>query len=384
MRRQTATAPCPADSPWHRLVGGYRGSWIVTDVAVLCVAGAFACAQRPAADETDTNASIAVFDSGRIVWARGYGVGDRDRGTVVDTATLFQAASISKPVTSVGMFRLVEQGRISLDEDVNAQLRSWTVPDNRFTQVEKVTPRRIVTHMSGLNVHGFLGYRSDEALPTLQQVLNGEPPANSPPVRIDTTPGAREVYSGGGFLVLQLLMQEVSGQSFDSLLADLVLKPAGMRRSTFAQPLPAQLMDRAATGYDADGAPIAGRFHVYPELAAAGLWSTPSDLARFMLAVGRSYRGEPGGLLRQTSARTMLTAVPGGSGQGFGLSGEGGAFRYRHSGGNAGFTCYAVAFSGIGRGMIVMTNSDAGSQLIRELTRAVAREYGWPRMWVRE
>jgi len=249
MRRLTATAPCLADSPWHRRVSGFHGPSIVTGVAVLCLAGSFACALPPAADETDTNAriariendiiaidaagadsgaaqsllsgmaalkvpglSIAVFDSGRIVWARGYGVSDQNTGTVVDTATLFQAASISKPVTSVGMFRLVEQGRISLDEDVNAQLQSWAVPENRFTQVEKVTPRRIVTHMSGLDVHGFLGYRSDDALPTLQQILDGEPPANSPPVRVDTIPGAREIYSGGGFVVLQFLMQEVSGR----------------------------------------------------------------------------------------------------------------------------------------------------------------------------
>ncbi len=328
--------------------------------------------------------SIAVFDSGRIVWARGYGVKDQNTGTVVNTATMFQTASISKPVTSVGMFRLVEQGRISLDQDVNAQLQSWAVPNNRFTQVEKVTPRRIVTHMSGFNVHGFLGYRLGDALPTVQQILNGEPPANSPLVRVDTIPGAQESYSGGGFVVLQLLMQEKSGRSFDSLLTDLVLKPAGMAHSTFAQPLPAKLLGRAATGYDDTGVSIPGKYHVYPELAPAGLWSTPSDLARFMLAVGRSYRGESGGLLEQTSARTMLTKVSGGSGQGFGQSGEGNAFRYRHSGGNAGFTCYAVAFAGIGRGMVVMTNSDAGSQLIRELTRTVAREYGWPRMWVRE
>lgn len=157
-----------------------------------------------------------------------------------------------------------------------------------------------------------------------------------------------------------------------------------MTHSTFSQPLPAALMTRAATGHDRSGAAVPGRHHVYPELAPAGLWTTPSDVARFMLAVGRSYRGEPEGLLEPNSARTMLTHVPGGSGQGFGLSGEGDAFRYRHSGGNAGFTCYAVAFAGIGRGMVVMTNSDAGTQLIRELTRSVAREYGWPRMWVRE
>jgi CubicO group peptidase (beta-lactamase class C family) len=415
-----ATAACFTRCARHGL-NRLLGPRIVTAVLILPIAGSLACASAPAPDATDIAArvvriendiiaisaagvdsgtaqsllsrmtalrvpglSVAVFDSGRIVWARAYGVVDRNTDIIVDTATLFQAASISKPVTSVGMFRLVEQRHISLDTDVNTQLRSWAVPENRFTQIEKVTPRRLVTHMSGLNVHGFFGYRSNEALPTLLQILNGEPPANSPAVRVDTVPGVRETYSGGGFVVLQLLMEDVSGRSFGDLLKDLVLKPAGMVHSTFAQPLPVELAGRATTGHNDTGAVIAGRSHVHPELAAAGLWSTPSDLARFMISVGRSYRGEPGGLLEQPSARTMLTAVPRGSGQGFGLSGEGNAFRYRHSGGNAGFTCYAVAFADIGRGMVVMTNSDRGTQLIRELTRAVAREYGWPRMWVRE
>jgi CubicO group peptidase (beta-lactamase class C family) len=154
-----------------------------------------------------------------------------------------------------------------------------------------------------------------------------------------------------------------------------------MTRSTFAQPLPAALADRAATGYDRDGKPVVGRYHVYPERAAAGLWTTPSDLARFMLAVGRSYRGEPDGILKQDTARQMLTAVPRGSGLGFGLSGEGAARRYRHSGSNAGFSCYAVAFHDSGRGVVLMTNSDNGTRLAHELSRAIAREYGWPYMW---
>jgi CubicO group peptidase (beta-lactamase class C family) len=238
--------------------------------------------------------------------------------------------------------------------------------------------------VSGLNVHGFFGYRDGEALPTLQQILDGQSPANSPPVRVDTIPGVREVYSGGGFVLLQLLMEDVTGKSFGALLSEIVLGPAGMIHSTFAQPLTPDLVRRAAAGHDDAGIPIGGNYHIHPELSAAGLWSTPSDLARFMLAVGRSYRGESGGLLQQASAVAMLTASPPGSGQGFGLSGSGDAFRYRHSGGNAGFTCYAVAFAGTGRGMVVMTNGDAGTRLIRELTRAVAREYGWPRMWVRE
>jgi CubicO group peptidase (beta-lactamase class C family) len=229
-------------------------------------------------------------------------VRDRAAGAPVDERTLFQAASISKPVTSTAMFRLIEQGRLALDEDVNVRLRSWKVPESAFTQTEKVTPRRIVSHMAGLTVHGFAGYDAGTPLPTLPQILDGLPPANSPPVRVTALPGDHESYSGGGFTVLQLLIQDVTGRPFKDVLDDLVLRPVKMTHSTFAQPLPQGSADGAATGYQADGTPIAGRFHVYPELAAAGLWTTPSDLARFMLAIGRSYRGEAGGLLRRETS----------------------------------------------------------------------------------
>jgi CubicO group peptidase (beta-lactamase class C family) len=328
--------------------------------------------------------SVAVFDEGQIIWTRGYGIRDNAPGARVDDTTLFQAASISKPVSAVAMFRLIEQGQLSLDEDVNARLRSWKVPDSAFTSTEKVTLRRIVSHMSGLGVHGFRGYDTGTPLPTLPQILDGVPPTNSPAVRVEATPGERESYSGGGFTVLQLLMEDVTRRPFADLLDELVLRPAQMTRSTFAQPLPGTLADRAATGFTRDGTPVTGRFHVYPERAAAGLWTTPSDLARFMLAVGRSYRGEPDGILQKETAQLMLTPVPRGSGLGFGLSGDGPARRYRHSGGNAGFSCYAVAFTDTGRGVVLMTNSDNGTVLMQELARAIAREYGWPYMWTRE
>jgi CubicO group peptidase (beta-lactamase class C family) len=328
--------------------------------------------------------SVAVFDGGTIIWSRGYGVRDRAAADPVDERTLFQAASISKPVTSAALFRMIEDGRLALDEDVNLRLRSWKLPDSEFTRTDKVTPRRIVSHMAGLTVHGFGGYAAGAPLPTVPQILDGLPPANSPPVRVTAPPGARERYSGGGFTVLQLLMQDVAERPFGDLVNDLVLRPLNMTRSTFVQPLPPQLAEGAATGYQADGTPIAGRFHVYPELAAAGLWTTPSDLARFMLAIGRSYRGEAGSFLQRDTATLMLTKIPDAGGLGFGLSGEGRAHRYRHNGGNAGFTCYAVAFTAAGRGVVLMTNSDGGDGLMREFARAIAREYGWPYMWVRE
>lgn len=382
-----ALSACAAAGPRNPDVDD-RIARIENDIVAISAEGADSGSAQPLLSRMETlkvpGLSVAVFDSGRIVWARAYGFADAEGAVRVDTSTLFQAASISKPLASVALFRLVERGRLALDQDVNERLTRWRVPASSFTTVDKVTPRRIVTHMAGLTVTGFAGYKAGEQLPSLEQMLAGQPPANSRPVVVDTLPGARESYSGGGFLVLQLLLEEVSGKGFAQLLDDLVIGPARMGRSTFSQPLPDNLAPQAATGYDRSGKAVPGRYHTHPELAAAGLWSTPSDLARFMLSVGRAYRGEPDGLLTRESASAMLTRVPGGSGQGFGLSGEGNAFRYRHSGGNVGFTCYAVAFAGIGRGMVVMTNSDAGSQLIRELTRAVAREYGWPRMWVRE
>ena len=376
--RQVSVPPAEAD----------RITRIERDLRVIAADGSDSSAGQSIAERMAAlrvpGASVAVFEGGRIIWSRGYGVRDRSLGAPVDERTLFQAASISKPVTSAAMFRLIEQGRLALDQDVNERLRSWKVPDSELTRTEKVTPRRIVSHTAGLTVHGFAGYAPGEPLPSLAQILDGRPPANSAPVRVEARPGGGERYSGGGFTVLQLVMEEVTHRAFGDLLTDLVLRPVGMTRSTFAQPLPRSLADEAATGYDADGTPIGGRFHAYPELAAAGLWTTPSNLARFMLGIGRSYRGEDGALLRQDTARLMLTKIPRAGGLGFGLSGEGNALRYRHNGGNAGFSCYAVAFVGSGRGVVLMTNSDNGDALMRELARAIAREYGWPYLWVRE
>lgn len=324
--------------------------------------------------------SIAVFDDGRIAWARAWGVRDVTTGEPVDTLTLFQAASISKPVAAVGMFRLAEQGRVDVDADVNTMLRRWKLPAGRFGASGRATLRQIVSHMAGLTVSGFRGYAKGDPLPTLPQILDGVPPANSPPVRFDTIPGVEERYSGGGVTVMQLLLEDVTGRRFDTLMEELVLSPLGMTRSTFAIEPSGRLARNVAHGHLDDGTTVSGGYRLHPESAAAGLWTTPSDLARFMLAVGRAYRGESPALLTRATARTILTRVPGGSGLGFGLSGADSTFRYRHSGGNSGFRAFAVAFAGSGRGAVVMTNADNGSTLYREILNAISREYDWPSM----
>ena len=320
--------------------------------------------------------SISVFDHGQIVWAKGYGFRDKTTSLKVDTASMFQAASISKPLASVGMFVLSQQGLINPDMDVNEQLHTWKLPETDFTKEEKVTPRKIVSHMAGLSIHGFYGYNTKEPLPTTIQILDGLPPANSKPVRVIAKPGTREIYSGGGFVLLQLLMEDVTGKSFPSLMDELVLQPAGMNRSTYAIPFPNGREREIAQGHLSDGSMVEGGYNVYPEQTAAGLWTTANDLARFMLVIGDGYRGKKS-ILSQSTAKTMFTRVPNGSGQGFGLDGSGDGLRFRHNGGNLGYACYAVSFANTGSGIVIMTNSDNGWNLIREIVRAISREYHW-------
>jgi len=320
--------------------------------------------------------SIAVINDGVIEWAKGYGLVEAGSATPVTSRTLFQAASISKPVAALAALRLVEQGKLTLDEDVNAKLASWKVPDNEFTRTEKVTLCRLLSHTAGLTVHGFGGYPADAPVPTLVQALDGQKPANSAAVRADAVPGSLWRYSGGGYTVMQQLMIDVSGKPFPALLSELVLAPLGMTDSSYEQPLPVDRRDAAASGHLPDGRLIPGRYHTYPEMAAAGLWTTPTDLARFLLEVQRALQGRSS-VLTAGMARQMTTAVKGSYGLGLSLQGTGLSASFGHGGSNEGFMCAMTAFIGSGRGAVVMTNGDNGGRLMTEVLRSIAREYGW-------
>jgi CubicO group peptidase (beta-lactamase class C family) len=325
--------------------------------------------------------SIAVIDNGRVEWAKGYGVKQAGGRDPVTPDTLFQAASISKPVTSLALLRQVDAHALTLDAPVNDTLKTWKVPDNAFTADERVTLRRLLTHSAGLTVDGFPGYAPGAPLPTTVQVLNGEPPAITPPVLVDAIPGSVWRYSGGGFLVAQLLLSDVTGKPFAATLSETVLQPLGMRHSTFQQPLPATLAGQAATAHDIAGNPIAGKWHVYPELAAAGLWTTPSDLGRFAIALQRAADGADQSLVSTATAQQMLTPGIGDWGLGIGVDGQpgqGASGRYfSHGGGNAGFVCMLFAYVTGGQGAVIMTNSEGGNQLIGEILRSLASVYGW-------
>jgi CubicO group peptidase (beta-lactamase class C family) len=321
--------------------------------------------------------SIAVIHNGAIEWARGFGVRSIG-GPPVDDATLFQAASISKPLSAMAALRLVQQGKLSLDTDVNSYLTSWKLPDASIAAGKPVTLRELLTHTGGISVHGFPGYAKTETVPTLVQVLNGEKPANTAPIRIEALPGDHWQYSGGGFTIMQQMLLDVTKEPYPKLMHDTMLVPVGMIHSTYEQPLPATLEGDAATPYRGDGKPVEGGAHTYPEMAAAGLWTTPSDLARYAIEVQRSLRGKANHVLSAEMTQQMVTPGKGNWGLGLEIGGSKDNPYFSHGGANEGFRCIFVAYEKTGEGAVVMTNGDNGGPLGDEILRSIATEYGWP------
>ena len=316
-------------------------------------------------------AALALIADSEIAAEAGYGVKEAGGDDPVTPATRFQACSISKPVAVLGMLRLVEQGVLDLDADVNEMLMSWRVPPNASWQ-PRVTLRQIASHSAGLTVGGFPGYARRAALPTLREILTGSAPANTPGIRVDTLPGIEFRYAGGGTTVLQQVLEDVTGRPFAKLMRELVLDPLGMSRSAYTQPLPNELHADASTAHRADGSPVDGAWHVYPELAAAGLWTTPGDLARFAVGVQHAAAGAPSAILGQELTVSMLTPHSGPASRLGGLDSVGlglflGGPWFGHSGGNEGFRCHLVAHRDAGCGLAVMTNGDRGHELIAEV-----------------
>jgi CubicO group peptidase (beta-lactamase class C family) len=322
--------------------------------------------------------SIAIADGGRIVWAQGLGVTTAGSTDSVTTTTLFQAQSISKAITATATLRLVQQGTLDLDADVNQYLTTWKVPENRFTAHEKVTLRRILSHSAGLTVHGFPAYKPGARIPTLLQILDGVSPATNQPVRVDTFPGAITRYSGGGTTVEQLVLMDVTHQPFPELMQRLVLAPLGMTNSSFELPLPPDMQRRVARGHFDDGTPMPPGWSLAPWMAAGGLWTTAGDLVRWAVAIDAARSGKPGAILSRGLATEMLTVQKDEYGLGPEIEGSGRALRFGHGGSNTGYRAQVVYFPATGQGAAVMVNGDGGDFLLDEILRSIAAEYDWP------
>lgn len=322
--------------------------------------------------------SVAVINNYRIEWAKGYGVLDIDTNEPVTETSLFQAASISKPVTAMAALRKVQEGKLSLYEDINNKLVTWKLPDDDITAKKKVMLKHLLNHSGGITVHGFRGYTKNEAVPTLPQLLDGKSPANSPPIRVNITPGKRYRYSGGGYCILQQAMIDIEKKPFPEIMRETVLEPLNMNNSTYEQPLPADMISHAAAGYRSDERPVEGKRHIYPEMAAAGLWTTPSDLAKFAIEIQLSLKNKSNRVLSREITDEMLSPfITPTVGLGLFLQKKGDAIYFNHGGGNEGFRCYLIAHKNKGYGAAIMTNSDNGSGLFDEILRGIAAVYQW-------
>ena len=323
--------------------------------------------------------SVAVIKDFKIHWAKAYGIADAETGQPADTGTLFQAGSISKPAFAMVAVKLAHAGRFSLDANVNLLLRSWRVPETELTREQPVTLRTLLSHTSGADDgFGFPGYEPGQPRPTLAQIVRGEKPSNTGAVRFGRVPYAGFKYSGGGYALAQLTVEDVMGRSLAAIARDELFGPLGLLSTTFEQPIPAPHAARAARGHTGGGRRQAAPWHDYPEQSAAGLWSTPSDLARLVIEMQLAIRGPKGAALSQAAARELLTPTGvGGHGQGWAIERRGEGWYFTHSGSNWNFRANVVAHARNGYGVVIMTNSENGWGVITELEARIAAAYDW-------
>ena len=322
--------------------------------------------------------SIAVIHNYNLEWARGYGMADVAEQRPVNTQTLFQAASISKSLNAVGILKLVQGGRVSLTDDINNYFKNFKFPSDSVANFKKITLGNLLSHTAGLTVHGFAGYKAGDTMPTIFQVLHGQRPANNEAVRSQFAPGFRVEYSGGGITISQLIVMDVTNEAYDKYQWNNVLEPLGMVRSFYTQPPPLNKMALLATGYREDGMEIKGKFHIYPEMAAAGLWTNPTDLSSFIIEMQTAYKGKSDKVLSKNMAHLMLTPYLDNTNAGLGvfIEKKGDRAYFGHGGANEGFRGQYYGSLDGGDGVVVMVNSDNG-QIINEIINSVSKIYGW-------
>ncbi|MEJ5996519.1 serine hydrolase domain-containing protein [Pedobacter sp. Du54] len=321
--------------------------------------------------------SVALIKDYKIEWAKGYGWADSAGQRPVTTSTLFQAGSISKSLNGVGILKLMQEGKLNLDSDINIYLKSWKFPYDSLSKGKKITIANLLSHTAGLTVHGFDGYERGDTIPTLIQILNGEKPANSKAIRSMYQPSIKHQYSGGGTTISQLILQDVTGQPYDTYMRKNVLNPMGMSNSFYTQPPPANKENLLATGYYNDGTEVKGKYHVYPEQAAAGLWTSPTDLARYIIETQLSLKGKSNKVLSSETNQLRLTPyIDNSSALGVFIVQKGNEKYFNHDGSDEGFVAAYFGSMESGNGAVVMANSDNWS-VLSEVINSLASVYNW-------
>lgn len=321
--------------------------------------------------------SIAVIRDYKIAWAKGYGFADTASKAAVTDQTLFQAASISKSLNGVGLLKLAQDKKLDLSADINNYLTTWKFPYDTASHGKKISTLNLLSHTAGLTVHGFGGYETGDSIPTVPQILDGKRPANSPAVRSMYEPGLRSEYSGGGITISQVILQDISKQSYDAYMQQNVLGPMGMTSSSYQQPAAKDREKYLSTGYQANGTQIKGKYHIYPEQAAAGLWTNPTDLAKYIIETQLSLQGKSNKVLNTEMTKLRLTPyIDSNAALGVFVVTRGSQKYFSHGGANEGFRCQYYGSLDGGNGVVVMVNSDDGG-ILEEVIASVAKVYGW-------
>ncbi len=322
--------------------------------------------------------SVAVVHNYKIEWAKGYGWADSAEQRPVTTETLFEPGSISKSLNAVGVLKLVQDKKLNLETDINTFLTSWQFPYDSLSKNKKITIAHLLSHTGGLSVHGFPGYFMGDTFPSLLQILDGKPPANTAAVRSEFEPGLRLMYSGGGTMITQLIEMDVTKEPYDAYMFENVFKPIGMTASFFSQPPPKDRQKLLATGYSADGKEIKGKYPILIEQAAGGLWTTPTDLCKFIIELQLSLKGQSNKVLSKEITKKMMTPyIDASSALGVFIENRGGTKYFQHSAGNQGFSGRYYGSLKDGNGLAIVVNTDNGEGIIEELVTAIANAYKW-------
>ena len=321
--------------------------------------------------------SIAVINNGKIEWAKAYGLADIASAKKATTQTVYQSASISKSINAVSIMRLVREGKLSLDTNIRHYLKTWQLPENEYSTGRKITLKNLLSHTAGMSVGGFNGYSPSDSMPVINQILTGQRPANSEAIKPIGYPGFRFQYSGGGTVITRKIIEDVTKSSYAQVVSRTVLDPLQMNRSSYAQSLPTTWLD-VATAYGNDYKQIPGKYTLNPELAPDGLWTTPTDLAKFILAIQQAINGSRNSFLDSNSVSVMLTPVLDSTNAalGFFIANKGSETYFQHAGSNVGYRSNFYGSVKKGRGVVVMINCDQ-YDIIPEIINSVAITYGW-------
>ncbi|NBP71013.1 MAG: class A beta-lactamase-related serine hydrolase [Cytophagia bacterium] len=329
-------------------------------------------------DTKAVGVSVALISNYELVWAKGFGVTEIGTSDSVTTQTLFQAASISKPVTALAIVKKIQEGKLFLNDNVDDRLTSWRVPKNNYTSSSAVTVKHLLSHTGGVanSYYHIPGYLETDQLPTIIDCLNGRMPAQNDPVKITATPGTQFSYSNCGYWILEALLEDLEKRTFEDLVADEILFPIGMANSTF-ESAPSNLKFKSiAAGHLDKNKLIDGKYYRIRPQSSGGLWCTPTDLAKFLILIQKSMKGDAIDIINKEYATLMTTPVMGSYGLGFSNEVRGTGVRFfGHDGHNLGYICSMIGSLDKGFGVVIMTNSENGWKAVNKIKKLVGRQF---------